>query len=57
LALLELLLVLLLSAVALGWVARHFEFTCPIALVAGEGENLRACEEIPRTRASPVRGR
>ncbi|MBC5768047.1 Na+/H+ antiporter [Ramlibacter albus] len=34
-ALLELLLILLLSAVALGWVARHFKFPYPIALVAG----------------------
>ena len=30
-----LLLLLLLSAVALGWVARHFKFPYPIALVAG----------------------
>src|SRR3954466_8786020 len=34
-ALLELLLLLLLSSVALGWVARHFKFPYPIALVAG----------------------
>src|SRR5687768_9806128 len=34
-AVLELLLLLLLSAVALGWVARHFKFPYPIALVAG----------------------
>jgi monovalent cation/hydrogen antiporter len=34
-ALLELLLVLLLSSVALGWIARRFKFPYPIALVAG----------------------
>ena len=34
-ALLQLLVVLLLSAVALGWVARHFRFPYPIALVLG----------------------
>ncbi len=33
--LLELVLMLLLCAVALGWVARHFKFPYPIALVAG----------------------
>ncbi|MEW6163856.1 MAG: Na+/H+ antiporter [Pseudomonadota bacterium] len=33
--LLELVLLLLLCAVALGWVARHFRFPYPIALVAG----------------------
>ena len=33
--LLELLLLLLLCAVALGWVARHFKFPYPIALVVG----------------------
>ncbi len=34
-AILELLLLLLLSSVALGWIARHFKFPYPIALVAG----------------------
>lgn len=34
-ALLELLLLLLLSAVGLGWIARHFQFPYPVALVAG----------------------
>ena len=34
-ALLELLLLLLLSSVALGWIARRFKFPYPIALVAG----------------------
>jgi Na+/H+ antiporter len=34
-ALLELLVLSLLSAVALGWIARHFKFPYPIALVAG----------------------
>lgn len=33
--LLELVLLLLLCAVALGWIARHFKFPYPIALVAG----------------------
>jgi CPA1 family monovalent cation:H+ antiporter len=35
--LLEFILFLLLSAVALGWVARHFRFPYPIALVIGGG--------------------
>ena len=33
--LLELVLLLLLCAVALGWIARHFKFPYPIALVVG----------------------
>jgi monovalent cation/hydrogen antiporter len=35
--LLQVLLFLLLSAVALGWIARHFNFPYPIALVIGGG--------------------
>jgi len=35
--LLEIILFLMLSAVALGWVARHFQFPYPIALVIGGG--------------------
>src|SRR5690242_14339182 len=35
--LLEIVLFLMLSAVALGWVARHFRFPYPIALVIGGG--------------------
>src|SRR5688572_10924864 len=35
--LLEVILFLMLSAVALGWVARHFRFPYPIALVIGGG--------------------
>ena len=33
--LLELVLLLMICAVALGWLARHFKFPYPIALVAG----------------------
>jgi CPA1 family monovalent cation:H+ antiporter len=36
-ALLQIILFLLLCAVALGWVARHFKFPYPIALVIGGG--------------------
>jgi len=46
-ALLEVLLVLLLSAVALGWVARHFKFPYPIALVAG-GAVLGLVPDLPQ---------
>src|SRR5689334_8646012 len=35
--LLQIVLFLMLSAVALGWVARHFKFPYPIALVVGGG--------------------
>ena len=35
--LLEIILFLMLCAVALGWVARHFQFPYPIALVIGGG--------------------
>ncbi len=43
-ALLQLVLFLLLCAVALGWVARHFNFPYPIALVIGGG----ALSFVPR---------
>src|SRR3989304_9602011 len=36
-ALLQMVLFLLLCAVALGWIARHFRFPYPIALVIGGG--------------------
>src|SRR3954470_10173166 len=43
----ELLLLLLLSAVALGWVARRFHFPYPIALVAG-GVALGLVPQLPK---------
>jgi len=46
-ALLELLLLLLLSSVALGWIARHFKFPYPIALVAG-GAVLGLVPNLPQ---------
>lgn len=46
-ALFELLLLLLLSAVALGWIARHFQFPYPIALVAG-GAVLGLVPNLPQ---------
>jgi CPA1 family monovalent cation:H+ antiporter len=46
-ALLELLLLLLLSCVALGWVARHFKFPYPIALVLG-GAILGLVPNLPQ---------
>jgi monovalent cation/hydrogen antiporter len=51
-ALLELLLLLLLSAVALGWVARHFKFPYPIALVAG-GAALGLVPNLPQYTFDP----
>jgi len=51
-ALLELLLVLLLSAVALGWIARHFKFPYPIALVAG-GALLGLVPNLPQVAFDP----
>ncbi|TFZ06050.1 Na+/H+ antiporter [Ramlibacter henchirensis] len=51
-ALFELLLVLLLSAVALGWVARHFKFPYPIALVAG-GALLGLVPNLPQHSFDP----
>ena len=51
-ALIELLLLLLLSAVALGWIARHFQFPYPIALVAG-GAVLGLVPNLPRYAFDP----
>jgi len=51
-ALLELLLLLLLSSVALGWVARHFKFPYPIALVAG-GAVLGLIPNLPQYAFDP----
>lgn len=51
-ALLELLLVLLLSSVALGWIARHFRFPYPIALVAG-GAVLGLIPNLPQYSFDP----
>jgi Na+/H+ antiporter len=51
-ALLELLLLLLLSSVALGWVARHFKFPYPIALVAG-GAVLGLVPNLPQYTFDP----
>lgn len=45
--LLELVLLLLLSSVALGWVARHFRFPYPIALVTG-GALLGLIPKLPQ---------
>lgn len=45
--LLELVLLLLLCAVALGWLARHFRFPYPIALVAG-GALLGLVPNLPQ---------
>jgi CPA1 family monovalent cation:H+ antiporter len=44
--LLELVLLLLLSSVALGWLARHFKFPYPIALVSG-GALLGFIPKVP----------
>ena len=44
--LLELILLLMLCSVALGWVARHFKFPFPIALVAG-GALLSQLPKLP----------
>ena len=51
-ALLELLLLLLLSSVALGWIARHFKFPYPIALVAG-GAVLGLVPNLPQYAFDP----
>ena len=51
-ALLELLLLLLLSSVALGWIARHFKFPYPIALVAG-GAVLGLVPNLPQNAFDP----
>ncbi len=45
--LLELVVLLLLSSVALGWIARHFKFPYPIALVAG-GALLGLIPKLPQ---------
>lgn len=45
--LLELVLLLLLTSVALGWIARHFKFPYPIALVAG-GALLGLIPKLPQ---------
>src|SRR5262245_12004859 len=45
--LLEVILFLMLSAVVLGWVARHFRFPSPIALVIGGGA-LGFVPELPQ---------
>jgi CPA1 family monovalent cation:H+ antiporter len=51
-ALLELLLLLLLSSVALGWIARRFKFPYPIALVAA-GPRWGWCPTCRNTRSTP----
>ncbi|MEO7391413.1 MAG: Na+/H+ antiporter [Ramlibacter sp.] len=51
-ALLELLLLLLLSSVALVWIARHFKFPYPIALVAG-GALLGLIPNLPQYAFDP----
>lgn len=51
-ALIELLLLLLLSSVALGWIARHFKFPYPIALVAG-GAVLGLVPNLPQYAFDP----
>ena len=45
--LLELILLLMLASVALGWIARHFKFPYPIALVAG-GALLGLIPRLPQ---------
>jgi monovalent cation/hydrogen antiporter len=51
-AILQLLLLLLISAVALGWIARHFKFPYPIALVAG-GAVLGLVPNLPQHAFDP----
>ncbi|WP_152682729.1 Na+/H+ antiporter [Caenimonas sp. SL110] len=51
-ALLELLVLLLLSSVALGWIARRFKFPYPIALVAG-GAVLGLVPNLPQYAFDP----
>lgn len=51
-ALLQLVLLLVLSSVALGWVARHFQFPYPIALVAG-GAVLGLVPNLPEVAFDP----
>jgi monovalent cation/hydrogen antiporter len=50
--LLQVVLFLLLSAVALGWVARHFKFPYPIALVIGGGA-LGFVPRLPQLQFDP----
>ena len=50
--LLELILLLLLCSVALGWVARHFKFPYPIALVVG-GALLGFIPRLPQIPFDP----
>ncbi|MBG9387932.1 Na+/H+ antiporter [Caenimonas aquaedulcis] len=51
-AVLQLVLLLLLSSVALGWIARRFEFPYPIALVAG-GACLGLVPNLPQAQFDP----
>src|SRR3989442_1895065 len=51
-ALLQVILFLLLCAVALGWVARHFQFPYPIALVIGGGA-LGLVPRLPQLQFDP----
>jgi CPA1 family monovalent cation:H+ antiporter len=51
-ALLQVILFLLLCAVALGWVARHFKFPYPIALVIGGGA-LGFAPRLPQLQFDP----
>src|SRR3989449_9906641 len=51
-ALLQVILFLLLCAVALGWVARHFQFPYPIALVIGGGA-LGFVPRLPQLQLDP----
>lgn len=50
--LLELILLLMICAVALGWLARHFKFPYPIALVAG-GAVLGLIPNLPQVPFDP----
>jgi Na+/H+ antiporter len=51
-ALLQVILFLVLSAVALGWIARHFKFPYPIALVLGGGA-LGFVPKLPELQFDP----
>src|SRR5690349_8709161 len=50
--LLEVILFLMLCAVALGWIARHFNFPYPIALVIGGGA-LGLVPQLPQMPFDP----
>ena len=54
--LLQVILFLMLFAVALGWVARHFKFPYPIALVIGGGL-LGFVPRLPQPPAKAASGR